>query len=233
MIRRILLLSFVLTILFTFIYSEECDSTNCNSKLNIQSKSKALQFSIEPDFQLGSFQGSTISIKKHLSEKRALRYGISLTGGNTISESNRKIITNDSLNLKNNSDNSSYSFTLMSQYLIYKSTRYSYLFYGLGPIFRYTNQIRESETKNNLTGDWESSDINDRNTKSYYYGLSFVFGVEVFVSKTISIHGEYCQELTYRNDYYEEVRPTQITENSTRGFSVDGGQVDFGCSFYW
>jgi len=231
--KRIFVLSFILTILFTLTYSDECDSTSNNSRFNIRSNSTALQFSIDPNFQLGSFQGSSISIKKHISEKRALRYGFSVSGGNTIIESSRQVIDNDTLCVKNASDSYSYSFTLRTQYLIYKSKRYSYLFYGLGPIFRYVKQTQESETKNKLKGEWDSSGINNGDTKRFDYGLSFVFGVEVFISKTISIHGEYYQELTYRNEYYKEVRPTQITKNNTQGFFLSGGYADFGCSFYW
>lgn len=233
MFRRLTLTSLILLILYSIPYSEENDSTLCNSTLNIHANSKALQFQVNSNFQFRSFQGSTISLKYHLSQKRAIRCGISLNGGNSEYNMDRQIIENDSLNSKDLTDNSNISVSITTQYLLYHPAKYSYIFYGLGPIFRCSLSNRYDEIQNNLTGSWELTDSRKQKSSIYYVGLSFVFGTEVFISKSISIHGEYNQELTYQYRSAKDTQPNQVNKSSITGFSFVSNGVNFGCSFYW
>ncbi|MBU0710936.1 hypothetical protein KKA87_03290 [bacterium] len=233
MFRRISLTLLVLLVLFTITYAEEIDSTLCNSNLKIQDHSKALQFQIYSNFQIGQFQGSTISLKRHLSKNKALRYGITLNGSNSDIDGNYRVIANDSLSEKDITDNSSITISITTQYLLYHSAKYSYIFYGLGPVIRYSISNRYDKIHTNLTGSWELTNSREQKSSLYNIGLSFVFGSEVFISKSISIHGEYSQELVYEYRTSKDTRPDKVNENILTGYSFGNSEVAFGCSFYW
>ncbi|MDO9580855.1 MAG: hypothetical protein Q7J06_09875, partial [Bacteroidales bacterium] len=100
----------------------------------IKDNSKALQFQIGSNFQLQSFQGSSISLKKHKSIKRAIRYGLTIGGGAYNDQSNTQIIENDSLDEKTLNDQTYFSATIYSQYLIYHPSEHSYMYYVLRSI---------------------------------------------------------------------------------------------------
>ena len=76
-------------------------------------KSWALEFQINENFSLSSFQGSTISAKYHFSPKRAMRFGISLSGSIQDQELDRM-----RMGLQENNQDK-LSLVVMSQYLFY------------------------------------------------------------------------------------------------------------------
>ncbi|HCI56026.1 MAG TPA: hypothetical protein DFI01_08900 [Bacteroidales bacterium] len=226
-------LIFISLILFTTSYSEVNDSTRYNSPQKIQDHSKALQFLLNQNFQLSQFQGSTISFKYHLSQKQAIRSGITLNGSNSEYNADHQIVENDSLNSKDLTNNDYISVSIYSQYLLYRPAKYSYIFYGLGPLIRYSLLSRYDEIQRMQTGTWNISETREQKSSSYYIGLSFVIGCEIFISKSISIHGEYNQEITYHYQYEKDILPTRVSKSRSSGFSFGNNPVKFGCSFYW
>ncbi|HPC36379.1 MAG TPA: hypothetical protein P5268_07975 [Candidatus Marinimicrobia bacterium] len=232
MLKRLELLFFSL-ILISNSFSEVKDSTIAKSPQNIQNGSKALQFLIGPNVQIINFQGSTLSLKYHLSPKQSIRCGISLIGKSEEYDADNKILENDSLNSKDFTDNDYYSVEINTQYLLYHPNKYSYLFYGVGPLFRYSFSDRYDEIQNKLTGTWDVYETREQKSINYYIGLSFVFGYELFITKTISLHGEYNQEVTYHHQHSKDVRPYKVIESSSSGFLFRGNSIKFGCSFYW
>jgi len=212
-------------ILFTMLWANEKDD------FNIKDDSKCLQFQIDSDFQLSSFQGSTISFKKHISNNRAYRLGFTVSGD--IQDINYfRNNDNDTLDYKSTEDNDNFVINITGQYLKYTPYKHSYFYYGLGPHFVFSKQYEEANSKHYYTGEWELLATSKTYSNNFKFGLLFVAGIEIFISKSISIHSEYTQEISYR--YYWEKQPGSST-NTIRKYnfySFDSSGVKFGCSFY-
>lgn len=225
--KKVILFVFSFLILITMLYANEKDNTN------IEDDSKCLQFQIGSDFQLSSFQGSTISFKKHISDYRAYRIGFTISGD--IEDRNDFVnYDNDSLDNRNLIDTDNFGIDIIGQYLKYVPYEYSYLYYGLGPRLIYSKTYQKIRHEEHTTGDWEQSSADSkRYGKNFQLGLVFVAGVEFFISKSISIHSEYSQEVSYR--YYWYKQPSSNNYDNIRKYhrySIDSGGVKFGCSFY-
>lgn len=218
----------VLVLIFTALMASDEDKNN----LNIKENSKCLQFQIDSDFQLNSFQGSTISLKKHYSKNRALRIGLSLDGD----VENRSYFTdseNDTLDYRLIRKYNDFNIILIGQYLKYIPREYSYLYYGFGPKIGYSNLYQKTQPEYKTTGEWVSSPTTKNYMKSFQFGLVLVAGVDIFISQSISIHGEYNQELMYK--YYWSKQPLTNYDNIRKYnyLSLNSCGVKFGCSFYW
>jgi len=109
----------------------------------------------------------------------------------------------------------------------------SYLFYGYGPIFGISYSYREQVYKTKVNGEWTSDRIPDYFTQYYAIGIEFIVGVEYFINKSISIHGEYSNELRYIYTYAKQVQQgyKDLIMNANK-IDILNNSVRFGCSFY-
>lgn len=212
-------------ILFAMLYAHGKDSAG----INIKDDSKCLQFQIGSDFQLSSFQGSTISFKKHISNSRAYRIGFTISG-NIEDRNDFTNFDNDSLDRRQIRNIYDFGINLTGQYLKYVPYENTYLYYGCGPQIIFSKTYQKSWLEVHTTGDWEPSSLASKNyDKIFQIGLVLVAGVEYFLSKSISIHGEYSQEVSYRYYWY---KPSSGPNHIYHKYSFDSGGVKFGCSFY-
>lgn len=74
----------ILALLNTALAQEKTDSPKRNS---LTPGSWSLQFAIDDNFTLASFEGGNLSLKKHFSSQFAIRGGITLTGESRKSDS--------------------------------------------------------------------------------------------------------------------------------------------------
>jgi len=215
---------------FSILLANDKDSTSTL----INDESQCLQFQIGSNFNLGSFQGSTISYKKHISNSRAYRVGISISGKieDRIDFDNSDT---DSLDFRQITDYDNLGIELTGQYLKYLKHKYSYFYYGYGPKVIYSRAYQKYYSEDYITGDWErSSDLRKYYGYSIQVGLELVAGVEVFLTNSISIHGEYSEDISYKRTWSKQpytgndYRTININE-----YSLDFGGVKFGCSFYF
>ena len=158
----------------------------------------ALQFEIRSNFTLESFQGSTISFKKHMSAGFAWRLGLDLKI--TFSDDEITDYTEDSLRSLTENNGNSQNIGLRLQGLFYPNpSARTKLFYGFGPLVGFTHNFSESD---NLRPSQRLSG-SETSTHTWELGLTGVFGVEWFAASNISLLAEYGSDIYYR--YYKSV----------------------------
>ncbi|MGB3479311.1 MAG: hypothetical protein WBB67_09135, partial [bacterium] len=195
----------------------------------------ALQFRVVQNFQLASFQGSTISIKRHLSDGTALRAGVSI-GFSLLDEEGTDYV-NDSITYSDDLDDDQISFGFVVQMIKYPSPSASTnLYYGIGPTFTYSysKDYRLIRSRGDV-----SPKSTDRKRTTWRAGASGVVGIEWFPRSNISFHAEYDLSLYYTQAKYTEDRPgsppgyKRKSETNTDGFVLDGSNIKLGLSVYF
>lgn len=158
----------------------------------------SVQFQIAENLLLSSFQGSTLSAKRHLSAQRAIRFGLSLSAD--FRDSDRTLEQFDSdlpsggSNALENSNNQ--NILLLSQYMFYPSpSKNINMYFGVGPGFSLGRSSRDQDTAN--VDDATTIGTTLRGT-NFSLGVDWAFGVEWFVARNISLLGEYGGALRYR-----------------------------------
>lgn len=143
----------------------------------------ALQFQIGRDFTLNSFQGSIISLKKTMSQKSALRVGVSFGTEIRDDENEFSHVPPDTVHGERTYDYSGFNFNVLSQYIKYLPIEDNIAaYYGVGPTFGYSftkNKYKDSNTNGSNTA--FSSGTTTTNT--WNVGANALFGVEWFVRK--------------------------------------------------
>ncbi len=197
----------------------------------------ALQFEIENDFDLSSFQGSTISFKKHTSDHSAYRVGLS-TSFSSSDQTRDQYENGESVPYARETKTNSFSATVNLQKVFYRSPASTaiHLFYGLGPKLGFSHSGSDSRI------DSSPSAISDRHSDrdAWTFGLSGVLGVEWFASRDISFLAEYGSALQYdyskRTDeqtIYGQTTDRNLIKEKSDGFSLNSSAVKFGLSAYF
>ena len=96
LVRAVVAMMLLVTLSFFNAPAFAADNTDSEKQNSLVAGSWSLQFRITDNFQLSSFQGATISAKRHFSEGRAIRFGMSLNGSVTDKEYRRTDQTSDS-----------------------------------------------------------------------------------------------------------------------------------------
>jgi uncharacterized membrane protein YciS (DUF1049 family) len=221
---------FAVIVLFSVAVSVNAqDTTSLSGKY-------ALQFQVSQNFTLGSFLGSVISGKYHLTDETAIRVGLGLKMrmNNQASKSqfNQSSTVGDIVYESNNQ-----VLNLVVQYLLTPvladNTRF---YFGVGPKM----EIGFSKVS--------TGDSNIDNDGNYYYyragmtgseysiGVMCSAGVEWFFAKQMSLCAEY--GLVYAYSYAKSNSDNYISEHSTNeqrvySYSLSGDNVRFGLSVYF
>jgi hypothetical protein len=212
-------------------------SPKVQAKENSLKKGKwALQFQIEDDFSLRSFQGTNLSLKKQTSDRSAYRLGISVNFN--FGDGSNEGIQNDSISAKHDTDQIGHSFQFALQKIIYPNpTADINLFYGFGPAFGYSYSRSES----NDSYSSGSSRYSKSSNTGWSAGGSVVMGVEWFASKDFSLTGEYSNSFSYSKSVGESetiyrqsgsVNQSKY-KNDSEGFKISNTVVRLGLSVYF
>ena len=195
----------------------------------------ALQFQVVQNFQLASFQGSTISIKKHTSDGSALRAGVSMDF--SLQDTDGTNTVNDTIVQSEDSDDNMTSFGFVVQMIKYPNPlAATNLYYGIGPTFAYSHFKDYQVIEDPIDGDIRSD---DRRRTRWYAGVSGVVGIEWFPRSDISFLAEYGVSLYYEHtkltteSWRSPQERTTKTEDNTDGFVLAGSSVKFGLSVYF
>lgn len=193
----------------------------------------AMQFQINQNFTLSSFQGATLSLKRHYSPSRALRFGLNL--GGSFSNNEEKKQNEAPAEIDVNSQN----IGLTSEYVVYPSPeKRAKLFFGFGPSFGFA---RSSQTR--LSSNTQPQMRQKNTSSSWSAGIGGVIGVEWFANSHISLLAEYSSFLGYSSHHLK----ARIEEKDSTGrfvstneslINVDSGSfgarsVNFGLSVYF
>jgi hypothetical protein len=242
-IRSILLLLIAITV--------SCNAQNqSRDSTSLPEGSWALQFGIDRDFTLKTFQGSTIGAKYQLSEKHALRGGLTFSGNasdgsNSISGEIGGI---DAGTVPENSSGKSFGVNLILQYLWYFNPAGPVHFYsGFGPMVSYSYSKNSSDDYNisisNGQGYWIRYQYDYKNTQ-WAVGAAAVVGVEWFACRWLSIHADYNEAFQYQwlsSSRYQfessSVNPSYLplkldSSGSIKGWALTSLGVAFGLNIY-
>jgi hypothetical protein len=205
----------------------------------------ALQFGISSNFTLTSFQGTTFSIKYQLSDKSAIRGGISISGSSnngtgTVSGTNADTSIGS---LPTNSSSSSQVISFTLQYLWYTNPSGPIHFYiGLGPVVSYSYS-RSNSPNSYDGGNYMYVYAQSSSSTQWGAGGSGSVGVEWFPSQWFSLRAEYGESLQYRwgsntsmTDYTSINNNVPYHSNNsgtTKGWLLSSSSVSFGLNVYW
>jgi hypothetical protein len=196
----------------------------------------ALQFEIEDNFDLGSFEGSTISIKKQTSPGSAWRLGLSVAINARVADNVSDILDSIRNSTDNHSQNQSVGVTVHR--LWYPSPdRLVNVFIGLGPIGSFSHATTGS-SNTSASGRFTKD---ERESWSWSAGVSGILGVEWFATRNISLLAEYGTVAEYEHIKNERTQWsynygdvfTQDTESTSDAFNFSARSVKFGLSVYF
>lgn len=205
----------------------------------------ALQFQIDSNFSLKSFQGAIISAKYHLTDSKAIRIGISGNYSKNDNNNNNINYSADTLgfqqgDIQNSKD---FGFSIIMQYLSYVNTQNEVLlFWGTGPVIQYSKSSMEGTTNSNYVVQ-SSQQIQSNDNHSWGIGASGVLGVEWFAAKSFSLHAEYGINLLYiwsESESSSQIsyqpsnqRYNYVSSGNNKGWVFNASSVKLGLSVYF
>jgi len=229
----------VLLVYFLTLTTRNASAQNNEQRNSLQEDVWALQFQIADNFSLRAFQGFALSAKKHFSNTSALRVGVGLNISVRDDDRLDRTLPADTVRQSYDQTSNNQSIDISTQYLLYPNPDADInVFFGAGPLLRFTRNKVETEATNIMGGStYKSNSV--LNEHSWAIGASGLLGVEWFASKNISFLGEYALSLEY---YTAKLNRTQSTtasidrtesEYSTKYFRVYPLLVKFGLSVYF
>lgn len=153
---------------------------------------KALQFEINSDFDITSFQGTVISYKVQTSSRSATRIGlsVSLTGVDFV-ETELFDVGDISIPIKDNRQ----FMRLSIQRVFYRTpAERSGFFWGFGSLVSFRRSETESNVRNATSNELT---IVTADFRRWSAGAAVLAGVEVFLFKRVSLLGEYELDIVY------------------------------------
>ncbi|GAB4169725.1 MAG: hypothetical protein Kow00108_03470 [Calditrichia bacterium] len=186
---------------------------------------KAIQFSIGSNFKLGYIDGSIISFRYHISDRSAIRIGLSsnYTNGD---ESYELIINNSNDPDPETIDSTEFSIILSSYYFRYfNSTGKIRGYAGLGPYFSYFY------SKYNTSFTYDNTKLS---LKSIGFGLQTIIGIEWRLKPYLCVLGEYVVRYSYIKDKYSNNEDFGWENRREKKYiNVEPGDVRMGVAFYF
>ncbi|HOP06984.1 MAG TPA: hypothetical protein PLF13_06800 [candidate division Zixibacteria bacterium] len=198
----------------------------------------ALQFQLADDFDIQSFQGTTISLKKFHGINQATRLGLTLSG--RYLDSDGVTVEDDTLTATGTNESNNFEIGLRLQRLWYRSTADVTSFYfGLGPDISFYRSKTNSVTVNSDGRIRDSRNL----VRRWGMGASMVAGVEWFVHRAVSISAEYNLLALYSHEKQEtdytiygddgSVQDISESDSSSDSFTLDNAEALIGLSFFF
>ncbi len=162
----------------------------------------SLLFQVDQNFRLTSFEGMTISCKRHYSPISAVRLGLSISANNTDQES--KSIPSAEVPTRSTLHGRSY-YSVSAEFLkLGYPLRNSAvnLYYGFGPDVSYRFQRSEDELGEGFPED-QIGLKRFNESRIWSVGLAGILGVEWFPAKHIGLMAEYGMLAYYQNESNE------------------------------
>ena len=225
-------------VLFAFLAAIVAIPSAASARENSLKKGKwALQFKVNNLINLSSFQGSTLSIKKHTSDRAAWRLGFTLHF-NVRNESTEVLIY--STNAPGHNDLTDITFRISAQKILYVNPQSDInFFWGFGPLYSYRYFLSDSD---NNTSDGQFQQRFWREDHTWLLGLTGIIGVEWFATKRISFLAEYETSASYSERSQRVIRRRVTsgnvnynldTTNKLNEVKLSSSQVKFGLSVYF
>jgi len=192
----------------------------------------ALQFAIDRDFDLNSFQGSTLSIKKHTSAKAAWRLGVSVDWRTGDIDETRTIIGNGVE--YQDVDYSGFDLGINLQRVFYVNLQSPIKPYiGVGS----TGGISFSHTYTEPHNEYVSNYTDHYKSRGWNAGLTGVFGVEWMPHVSIGLFAEYKTRIYFEyhktKSYYYQYQTVRYIEEITKRARLTSESVKLGLAVYF
>jgi hypothetical protein len=181
----------ILVLLCPPIYAQDEQSDSGKARNSLRPGVWALQFRIDDNFTLSSFQGALISLKHHRSAKSAFRLGVNLNLRAFEDDGWFVTTRNDTIISEGRADHyeSTQSIQLDFQYVRYPNPNSRLnLFIGIGPLVSFGQHHRDAVS---------ASRRRETKLTTWGVGASGQLGVEWFAITRISFHAEYGFEVEY------------------------------------
>ncbi|MBD3237518.1 MAG: hypothetical protein GF330_12500 [Candidatus Eisenbacteria bacterium] len=209
----------------------------------------ALQFQIDQDTILRSFEGSVLSAKHHLSETSSLRLGLSLDlhrgdGIREITTLRERLADSAAVADTDEYDRDERGFYISAQYVRNSSpSRPLVTFVGGGPYVQYTQGDSDYASTTDASAEYYESMTRSDESRYWSLGVVAILGVEWFPMRRISLHAEYGLRLghtwtkTLRVDdrtreIAEPIHDHAESEIRTNSWIVEGSAIKLGLSVY-
>ncbi len=227
-------LLFLITIGNQNVFAQETDS--------VEYGKWAIQFQIGENFSLKPFNGMGLAGMYRITNTSALRVSIRLNSrfGDDESEQENLSIIRDEFYAEQKYED--YGINIITEYLAYHSFINNVsLFYGLGPLFQYSNIDTRSQSIRQ-TGEQITKSNGRREGFRLSAGLSGVCGVEWFVLKNLSLTGEYnlstgYERYIFKNTFTDTYDSGEIferkSESAGSAFTIYSGSVKLGLAIYF
>jgi len=163
----------------------------------------SVQFSVQQNFTLGSYSGSTLSLKRHLASGNALRFGLSVGfgrgGEDFIDSSADTFLTRTQMS---ESDVNSASFGVSAYYLWYSDRAAPlHAYWGAGPTVSWSRG--HDDRTQALTYEPAGQPpvaftvVEEGTSRSWNVGVAGALGVEWLVARRVGVFAEYGSSLGY------------------------------------
>ena len=226
-------------VLFAFLAAIIAMPSESSARENSLKKDKwALQFQVSNFVNVSSFQGSTFSLKKHVSDKAAWRLGLTLHF--EVKDENTEIILYPNTNAPGYNDLTDVRIGIALQKVFYPNpTADVNVFWGMGPTYSYEYRLSDRE---NISIDRTYQDKRSFEIHSWSLGINGILGVEWFATKSISFLAEYGTAVTYSSRITRIIRRSvrddflyldQDSTNRLNDISLSSSRVKFGLSVYF
>jgi hypothetical protein len=172
----------------------------------------SLQFQIAENISLEPFNGMIFSVKRHFSDRSALRLGFRFDiDWNDAEGSGTRETSTGSNEKREESEDSDYEkITIDLSYLRYvRPGSYVNFFWGAGPLVSFSRSSRTD------VDSWPSeSREQNRYSRSWSVGALGLIGVEWFLQEHFSFHAEYRASFSYSEGYTETNSSTTFSSGT-------------------
>lgn len=191
------------------------------------------QFSVQPDFMLGSFQGSLLSLKRHLGGDRAIRFGLSFGISDRRDDQVTSFVGPSFGNGQTlGEDGNLWSIGLTTSYLWYSSAAAPiHAYWGGGPFFSLSGSGADRTSTHTTTFPTSDSATVRIESDGWQAGLGGALGVEWLVAKRVGLFAEYGSSLSYVS--FSDTRTSTTTGSggpTHETMKRDHHRVEFGGS---
>lgn len=184
----------------------------------------SVQFSVQPNFTLGSYSGSTLSLKRHLASGNALRLGLSVgfgTVGDDVADAHADTFTTRVQS--SNIDGNAWSIGAGAYYLWYaRRAAPLHAYWGVGPTISWSRGRNERTQLQTITGPGQPSNsftsAEESKTRGWQIGVAGALGVEWLVARRVGLFAEYGSALAYA--------ATKLTTSRTTTSTGSPGSTD-------
>jgi opacity protein-like surface antigen len=224
------------TMCFVIAWSAESSAQETKGVADLTDGAWALQFQINSNFTVRSFEGTTFSLKKFTGDNTAWRLGLSLSL--RTQDDDQTGFSGALIGPTYTVDNNSFSINAVIHRVFYTAPRSkTAFFFGIGPTGG-SSHAKLSQRRDYPDSRFTSS---EREDDSWSAGLSAVMGVEWFLRKNLSLLAEYGTVAEYTHnertttDVSYNLLQTSVAEQKTvsKRFAFDDQAVKFGVSLYF